>query len=94
MRNLVHVKFILRGPFVNTDTGHSDWPSCRADRQTKIRVIRFLVMSSLHIVYDFGKTSQNIWRDFLNVSVIPLKYREGRVEEKIRVLEQLTRDLS
>jgi hypothetical protein len=77
-RRLAFVKASVPGEVDLPDHGNSYRPRRIADRKAEIRIIRSLVLTLLHIVYNFCKTWQHVIREGLNLP--KLKY-SGKTKE-------------
>lgn len=62
--------------------GNSNWPRGIADRQTEISIVRSLVLTLLHMVYDLCQTVQHVIREGLMFTAV---LEHGREEQNSEV---------
>ena len=53
-------------PMYVPDHGDANRPGCIADRKTKIRIVRFLILTTLHEMHYLGNACQHVRRKRLH----------------------------
>src|SRR6266852_6885907 len=66
---------------------NSNWPRGIADRQTEIRIVRSLVLTLLHMMYDLCQTVQHVIREGLRL-LLSEHGRENKIPKRTHTLDR------